>query len=243
MIFDKNDDVRNERILYQAKPNMLFGCKKAIYGIVLLVIVFILSPKVIQFVGNMQVYLISYINLALTRYAAIGFFIVILFIILFIIWQLIGWYSKEYILTQSRIIIKYGVLSTKKNYMPYAAIQDINTSQSVFGKIFNVGTISLFSAYDNNQMELSAISNPSGHMGGISKQMIAILKKMIIMMNSNRLLQLVVKKIDLQEEIMNIILMISVKVKIIVKNMNMSLILIISMMLRISNSNLDTKNL
>ena len=32
MIFDKNDDVRNERILYQAKPNMLFGCKKAIYG-------------------------------------------------------------------------------------------------------------------------------------------------------------------------------------------------------------------
>ncbi|WP_346661856.1 PH domain-containing protein [uncultured Methanobrevibacter sp.] len=161
MLFDKNDDVRNERILYQAKPNMLFGCKKAIYGIVLLVIVFILSPKVIQFVGNMQVYLISYINLALTRYAAIGFFIVILFIILFIIWQLIGWYSKEYILTQSRIIIKYGVLSTKKNYMPYAAIQDINTSQSVFGKIFNVGTISLFSAYDNNQMELSAISNPS----------------------------------------------------------------------------------
>ncbi|WP_405309304.1 PH domain-containing protein [Methanobrevibacter sp.] len=161
MLFDKNDDVRNERILYQAKPNMIFGCKKAIYGIVLLVIVFILSPKVIQFVGNMQVYLISYINLALTRYAAIGFFIVILFIIIFIIWQLIGWYSKEYILTQSRIIIKYGVLSTKKNYMPYAAIQDINTSQSVFGKIFNVGTISLFSAYDNNQMELSAISNPS----------------------------------------------------------------------------------
>ena len=52
-------------------------------------------------------------------------------------------------------------MSTKKNYMPYAAIQDINTSQSVFGKIFNVGTISLFSAYDNNQMELSAISNPS----------------------------------------------------------------------------------
>lgn len=161
MLFDKNDDVRNERILYQTKPNMIFGCKKAIFGIVLLVIVFILSPMVIQFIGNMQVYLISYVNLSLTRYTAIAFFIIILFIILFIIWQLIGWYSKEYILTQSRIIIKYGVLSTKKNYMPYAAIQDINTSQSVFGKIFNVGNISLFSAYDNNQMELSSISNPS----------------------------------------------------------------------------------
>ena len=94
MLFDKNDDVRNERILYQTKPNMIFGCKKAIFGIVLLVIVFILSPMVIQFIGNMQVYLISYVNLSLTRYTAIAFFIIILFIILFIIWQLIGWYSK-----------------------------------------------------------------------------------------------------------------------------------------------------
>ena len=161
MLFDKNDDVRNERILYQTKPNMLFGCKKAIYAVVLLAIVFIISPIVIQFIGEMQVYLISHINLALTRYAAIAFFIVILFIIIYIIWQLIGWYSKEYILTQSRVIIKSGVLSTKKNYMPYASIQDINTTQSIFGKIFNVGSISLFSAYDNNQMVLSALSRPS----------------------------------------------------------------------------------
>ena len=161
MLFDKNDDVRNERVLYQTKPNLLFGCKKAIFGIVILAIVIIVAPMAIQFIGNMQVYLISQINLALTRYTAIAFFVVILFIIIYIIWQLIGWYSKEYIITQSRIIVKSGVLSTKKNYMPYASIQDINTSQSILGKVFNVGSIYLFSAYDNNQMELSAISNPS----------------------------------------------------------------------------------
>ena len=161
MLFDKNDDVRNEKILYQTKPNMLFGCKKAIFGIVILAIVIIVAPRAIQFIGNMQVYLISQINLALTRYAAIAFFVVILFIIIYIIWQLIGWYSKEYIITQSRIIVKSGVLSTKKNYMPYGSIQDINTSQSILEKVFNVGSIYLFSAYDNNQMELSAISNPS----------------------------------------------------------------------------------
>ncbi|MDO5860452.1 PH domain-containing protein [Methanobrevibacter sp.] len=161
MLFDKNEDVRNERILYQTKPNMLLGCKKAIYGVVLLVIVLMVAPIIIKFIGEMQVYLISRINLALTRYAAIAFFVVILIIIIYIIWQLFGWYSKEYILTESKIIVKSGVLSTKKNYMPYSTIQDINTSQSIIGKLFNVGSINLFSAYDNNQMELSNIGNPS----------------------------------------------------------------------------------
>ena len=56
MLFDKNDDVRNEKILYQTKPNLLFGCKKAIFGIVILAIVIIVAPRAIQFIGNMQVY-------------------------------------------------------------------------------------------------------------------------------------------------------------------------------------------
>ena len=161
MLFDKNDDMPNERILYKAKPNMIFGCKKAVYGVVLLAIVFMLSPSVIKFIGEMQVYLISRINLPLTRYAAIAFFIIILFIIIYIIWQLMGWYSKEYTLTDSRVIIKSGVLSSKKNYMPYATIQDINTSQSIIERLFRIGSISLFSAYDNNQMEISNIGNYS----------------------------------------------------------------------------------
>ena len=45
--------------------------------------------------------------------------------------------------------------------MPYATIQDINTSQSIFARLFNVGSISVYSAYDNNQMALENISNPS----------------------------------------------------------------------------------
>lgn len=160
MLF-KNDDMPNERILYKTKPNMIFGCKKAFYGVVLLAIVLMVSPMAIKFVGQMQVYMISRINLSLTRYTAIAFFIIIFFIIIYIIWQLLGWYSREYTLTDSRVIIKSGVLSSKKNYMHYATIQDINTSQSIIARLFGVGSISIFSAYDNNQMELSSISNPS----------------------------------------------------------------------------------
>ena len=107
MLFDRNDNQANERIIYQTKPNMLLGCKKAIYGIVLLIVVLIVSPMAIQFIGEMQVYMISHIKLPLTRYAAIAFFVIILCIVLYIIWQLVGWYSKEYTLTDSKIIINH----------------------------------------------------------------------------------------------------------------------------------------
>lgn len=172
MLFDKNDNQANERILYQTKPNMLLGCKKAIYGVILLIAVLIISPMAVQFIGEMQVYMISQIKLPLTRFAAIAFFVIILCIVLYIIWQLIGWYSMEYTLTDSKIIIKSGVLSTKKNYMPYATIQDVNTSQNLFGRLLNIGSVSVFSAYDNNQLELANISNPSEAENIIFSQMI-----------------------------------------------------------------------
>ncbi|WP_458405763.1 PH domain-containing protein [Methanobrevibacter sp.] len=161
MLFNKDDENPRDRVIYKTKPNMLLGCKKAILGIVLLVIILFVSPVFIRFIGEMQVYLISYVKLSLTRYAAIAFFVIILIDVVYIIWQLVGWYSLEYTLTDTKIIIQSGILSTKKNYMPYAAIQDLNTSQSFLAKIFNVGSVSVFSAYDNNQMELKNISKPS----------------------------------------------------------------------------------
>lgn len=161
MLFGKNDARVNDRVIYKTKPNMLLGCKKAILGIVLLIVILSLSSVFIRFIGKMQVYMISQIKLPLTTYVAIAFFVAILINVVYIIWQLIGWYSMEYILTDSKIIIKSGVISTKKNYMPYTTIQDINTSQSILARLFNVGSVSVFSAYDNNQMELKNVSNPS----------------------------------------------------------------------------------
>ena len=160
-MFGKNDNQSNERIIYEARPNLILGCKKAIIGFIILIIILSISGPIIQFIGNMQVYLISYIRLPLTRFAAIAVFVVILVDILYIIWQIIGWYSKEYILTDSKIIVKSGVVLTSKNYMPYSTIQDINTSQSIFARLFNVGSVSVYSAYDNNQIALENISEPS----------------------------------------------------------------------------------
>lgn len=160
-MFRKNDNQSSERVIFQTRPNLILGCKKAILGIILLIFVLFISGPIIKFIGNMQVYMISQIKLPITRYVAIAVFVVILIIILYIILQIIGWYSKEYLLTDSKIIVKSGIIFTRKNYMPYSTIQDINTSQSIFARLFNVGSISVFSAYDNNQIALENISEPS----------------------------------------------------------------------------------
>ena len=160
-MFGKNDNQSNERVIYQAKPNIILGCKKAILALILLIFVLFITGPIIKFIGNMQVYLISQVQLPVTRYTAIAVFVVILIIILYIIWQIIGWYAKEYILTDSKIIVKSGVILTRKNYMPYSTIQDINTSQNILERLLNVGSVSVFSAYDNNRIAIENVSNPS----------------------------------------------------------------------------------
>ena len=39
MLFNRNDKITNEKTIYQTKPNMLLGCKKAIFGVILLEVV------------------------------------------------------------------------------------------------------------------------------------------------------------------------------------------------------------
>ena len=144
MLFNNNDGRTTDRIIYQTKPNMILGCKKAILGVILLIVILSISPLAVKFIGKMQVYMISHIKLPLTSYVAIAFFVITLVNVIYIIWQLVGWYAVEYTLTDTKIIIKSGILSTKKNYMPYATIQDINTSQNILEKLLSIHLHFLF---------------------------------------------------------------------------------------------------
>lgn len=161
MIFDKkNKKIANERTVYETKPSMLFGCKKAIYGVILLIILFWISGPVKKMIADMQMYMISYIKLGLTGYAMLAIVLVMLFDLLYIIWQILSWYSTTYTITNHRIIIKKGLLYSRKTYMPFRSIQDIDVSQSIIKKIANVGTVTAYSAYDNNSVVLANIRNP-----------------------------------------------------------------------------------
>ncbi|MDO5848373.1 MAG: PH domain-containing protein [Methanobrevibacter sp.] len=157
----RNKKIANEKIIYEAKPNMIIGCKKAIWGVIILIFLIWVSNPIKLFLANMQIYAISYIKFGITGYAMLAIVLLILIDLMYIIWQLLSWYSISYTITNHRIISKKGFLNTKKTYMPFKSIQDIDLSQNILEKIFNVGTVTAYSAYDNNNMRLANISNPS----------------------------------------------------------------------------------
>ena len=84
MLFNNNDKRTGDMVLYKTKPNMILGCRKAIFGVILLVIILSISPLAIKFIGHMQTYLISHVKLSLTSYTAIAFFVIILINVIYI---------------------------------------------------------------------------------------------------------------------------------------------------------------
>lgn len=154
---DKNK-IANEKILYEAQPNFIMSCKNIFISLVILGVLFSIYTAGVQYIGGMQVYLISSVNLPLTRYFAIAMFILIIFVFAYIVWQLLIWNSTKYIITDHRVITKKGIINENRSYMSYNTIQDINVSQSILDKIFSVGTLSLYSAYDGKNLELTKVS-------------------------------------------------------------------------------------
>lgn len=156
---DKKEEY-HEKVLYEAQPNIFVYSKGILISMFVLGFLFFLYSAGVSFIGNMNVYLIESTKVPLTRYFAIAIFIIIMIVIAYIIIQLLIWTSIKYTITESRVIVEKGILFQKKNYMPFNTIQDVSRSQSLLGKMFSVGTITLYSAYDGKDLELKDISSP-----------------------------------------------------------------------------------
>ena len=160
MFSRKKNKARNERILYEARPNMILGCKNVIWGIVTFAIIMYISAPIKKAIIDLQTYYISFVKFGFMGFISLAFITIILLDIVYIIWQLLSWYAIRYTITNERIIIKKGIIRIKKTYMPFRSIQDIDLSQNIIEKLFNVGTVAAYSAYDNNDVKLANISEP-----------------------------------------------------------------------------------
>ena len=156
---DKKEEF-HEKVLYETQPNIFVYSKGILISMFVLGFLFFLYSAGIRYIGNMNVYLIESTKMPLTSYFALAIFVLIMIVILYIILKLLIWTSIKYTITESRVIVEKGILLQKKNYMPFNTIQDVSRSQSLLGKIFSVGTITLYSAYDGKEMELKDVSSP-----------------------------------------------------------------------------------
>ncbi len=156
---DKKEEF-HEKILYETQPNIFVYSKGILISMFVLGFLFFLYSAGIRYIGNMNVYLIESTKTPLTTYFALAVFVLIVIVVLYIILKLLIWTSIKYTITESRVIVEKGILLNKNNSMPFNTIQDVSRSQSLLGKIFSVGSITLYSAYDGKDLELKDISSP-----------------------------------------------------------------------------------
>ena len=160
-MFDKSEnDTINERVLFKGKPNFFFACKTIFLLAMVLGCISFLAPIILSFVGEIQVYLVSLINLPLTSYTSLIFIIIYILIIIWILWIFLKWKATEYVITNYRIILKEGVLIRKSHHMPFNHIQDITVSQGIIHKLVSVGHVTVVNAYDLTDIELKDIHYP-----------------------------------------------------------------------------------
>ncbi|GAA5817970.1 MAG: PH domain-containing protein [Methanobrevibacter sp. CfCl-M3] len=167
-MFEKDDnEFINEDILYRAQPSLIFSVKKAFILFIFLWIIFTYSEPLkrsIQKLSDPQqnnLMLTSVLQtIHVNETTSIIILVLVFILIIWIAWILIKWVKTEYILTDSRIILKRGVVNLKTDYVMYNHIQDIRLSQGILGRIFSVGNIDIYSGYSKESLKFLNVSTP-----------------------------------------------------------------------------------
>jgi len=143
----------NEKVLYKTRPNFILSNLSVVFDIILIIIILALTPMIM---GNVTKW--GMVNVENGVFYIL--LIIIILLVIFALWRVLVWSCNKYTITDSRIMTTKGVISKDKTSMPYKTIQDLKVKQGVLDRLFGVGTVYLYSAYDGTDLELSKISKP-----------------------------------------------------------------------------------
>ncbi len=157
MLFDDDELIANEKILYEGKPSFLFTCKNVILGFVLIAFILGSTLTILSTISELEVYSFDSLRYPIAQYVAFAIYGFVFLILIWMIWKLVNWYFIKYIVTDGRIIAKSGIIRENKSYMSFKNVQDIKVSRSIVQKLVGVGTVEITSAYDNSNVVLKNI--------------------------------------------------------------------------------------
>ncbi len=149
-----------ERVLFETRPRFIVKLNSAIIKIIIIILLLYFFRAIINYAMVIQGNVSSIANVPVVEGVTYGIIILVILIFLWIIWNVISWRAKKYVLTNQRVLIKMGVLRTESVYMHYNKIQDIIVTQSVMERISYSGDIEIFGGHDRTSLILEDIPNP-----------------------------------------------------------------------------------
>lgn len=94
------------------------------------------------------------------KLAVQGFFSLLMIGIPFFIGTVLEYFTAEIRLESKSVLLKRGVLGSKKTEIPYRKINSISINQGLLGKLFNYGDVIVMAGNDSSGIPFKGISSP-----------------------------------------------------------------------------------
>jgi uncharacterized membrane protein YdbT with pleckstrin-like domain len=150
-----------EEVVFETKPRFLMYLKSALIKFIIILVIIYFFRTAVSLTAAAQDFIINYIQIPLVYSVTIILMLLILVLFLWIIWDILSWRYTAYIITNTKVISKKGILRKNKSSIHFNKIQDIRVSQSITERIIASGDIEIYSGHDFSNMRLYDVPNPS----------------------------------------------------------------------------------
>ncbi|MGB9837751.1 PH domain-containing protein [Methanothermobacter sp.] len=150
-----------ERVLYETRPRFILNSKSSIIKILFLALIIYIFPAAVKFAGDLD-------NLLIMRY---GFTVAdkvvwiltaaFILLVLSVLWDVISWRSRRYIITDHRVIVESGVLRKRRFYMNHSKIVDISFSQGIMERLLDSADIEIHGGHEDTHIILEDAPFPA----------------------------------------------------------------------------------
>jgi len=149
-----------ERVLFETRPRFIVSLKSAIVKFIIILLLVYFFTTILRYAALLQGRVNNLVNLPFVQGTTYALIIIIFLLLIWIMWNFLSWRSKNYTITNQRIMIRTGIIRKKSVYMHYDKIQDIIVSQSIMERISYSGDIEIFGGHDRTSLILEDIPNP-----------------------------------------------------------------------------------
>ena len=151
---------RGEEIIDTFRPRFLVHSKVIFLKLIGVIILIYSFGFLVNIMYKIQSAAINIVHLPLVQYSIYFIILIVFVVILWVIFDLLKWYSKKYVLTNQRIISQSGLFRKKKSSIIYDKIEDITIFQNLSSRLVSAGTIHIYGGHDGLHVVLEDVPNP-----------------------------------------------------------------------------------
>jgi len=160
-MFGRDRFYPGERILYEAHPRFILNSRSTLIKVILSLIIVYYFQRTVEFAGSLsRVFLERYgFNFAST---AVIILLSLLFILLIsIMWDVLSWRNRRYLVTDQRVIVESGVIRKKRFYIHHDKIVDVVFSQGLTERLLNSADVEVYGGHEGTHIVLEDAPSPS----------------------------------------------------------------------------------